>query len=79
MLSVLRNTHENEEGHWVPFTAAAVAGAGVVTLAIGSATDSGLLAIIGGVVAAVGMISYDTVRHAILDKEFFRRTDKPGE
>ncbi len=68
--------HRDEDGHWYPFLAAAVAAAGVVSLAIGAAVDSRAVAIVGGIVTAVGFLAYDVARHMTIDYEFFRRTDK---
>lgn len=72
----LTETIKSEEGHWAPFMAAVVAGVGAVALAIGSATDRGFLAIIGGIILALGFVAYDVVRHMVVDYEFFRRTDQ---
>jgi hypothetical protein len=68
--------HDDDDGRWYPFLAAAVAAGGAVTLSIGAATDSGAAAIVGGNVTAVGFLAYDVVRHMTVDYEFFRRTDK---
>ena len=73
---IIRAIKEGEEGHLPQFGAAVVAGAGAVALGIGAATDSGVLAIIGGIVAGLGFVIYDVIRHATLDKEFFGRTDE---
>ena len=74
--NILREIHRNETGHVPPFLASAVAGAGAVALGIGEATDTGWLAIAGGVVAGLGIIAYDVIRHTTLDKGFFGRLDK---
>ena len=73
---ISRAISEGEEGHLPQFVAAIGAGAGAVALGIGAATDSGVLAIIGGIVAGLGFVIYDVIRHATLDKEFFGRTDE---
>ncbi len=72
----LGETIGSEDGHWSVAGTAIIAGAGAIALGIGAATDTGWLAIVGGIVAGLGFVAYDGVRHSILDKEFFRRTDK---
>lgn len=67
---------EGEEGHVQTAVAAIVSGAGAIALGIGAATDSGVTAIIGGIVAGLGFIAYEAIRHSTLDKEFFGRTDE---
>ena len=65
-----------EEGHAVPFLGALVGAVGVILLGIGAANDNDGLAIAGGIVAAVGIVGYDLLRHIFIDYEFFRRTSK---
>lgn len=67
---------EGEAGHALPLVAAVLAAAGVVVLGIGAANDSGVMAIVGGIVAAVGVVAHELVRHVTIDYEFFRRTSK---
>lgn len=67
---------EREAGHALPFFAALVAAAGAVVLGVGAANDSGVLAIVGGIVTAVGVVAHELVRHVAIDYEFFRRTSK---
>ncbi len=68
-----------EEGHAITLVGVLISGAGVIVLAIGAANDSGITAIIGGVVAAVGFLAYDLMRHTQIDYEFFRRTTPSDE
>ncbi len=65
-----------ERGHALPLFAALVGAAGAVLLGVGAANDSGVLAIAGGIVAAVGLLAHELVRHVTIDYEFFRRTSK---
>ncbi|MCS7294810.1 MAG: hypothetical protein RMK15_02575 [Chloroflexota bacterium] len=67
---------QRESGHALPVLAALVAAAGAILLGIGAANDSGVLAIVGGIVAGVGVIAHELVRHVTIDYEFFRRTSK---
>ncbi|MGE5597614.1 MAG: hypothetical protein ACM3S1_16440 [Hyphomicrobiales bacterium] len=48
----------------------------MIALGIGAANDSGWLAVTGGIVAGVGLVAYNVVRHRTLDKEFYARTDE---
>jgi hypothetical protein len=66
----------SEEGHAVTGVAALVAGAGAVALGIGAANDTGWLAVVGGIVAGLGIVGYELLRHTRIDYELFRRTDK---
>ena len=67
---------QGEEGHAATLPGVLIAGAGAIVLGIGAATDSGVTAVIGGIVTAVGFLVYDVVRHIKIDYEFFRRTTK---
>ena len=63
-----------EEGHALPALGALAAGVGAVLLGIGAAADTGWLAILGGIVAGVGFVGYELLRHTQIDYELFRRT-----
>lgn len=76
MTGRILETIEGEGGHVSVAGASIIAGAGAIALGIGAASDTGWLAIVGGIVAGLGFVAYDGVRHTVLDKEFFRRTDK---
>jgi hypothetical protein len=65
-----------EEGHVETGLASVVAGAGAIALGIGAANDTGWLAVAGGIVAGVGLVGYELLRHTRIDYELFRRTDK---
>lgn len=72
---VLKTVHAREEGHAAPFGGAFIAGAGIVLVGIGAASDTGWLAIAGGIVGGIGFLAYDFLHHSQLDAEFFKRTD----
>ncbi len=76
MKNLLLKLHEGEHGHAIPVLGAIVSGAGAIILAIGAVNDNSALTIAGGIVAAVGFIAYDLLRHMFIDYEFFRRTTK---
>jgi hypothetical protein len=65
-----------EEGHALPALAVLLAAAGMVIVGIGAANGTGWLAVVGGIVAAAGLIGADVLRHSMIDKEFYRRTDE---
>jgi uncharacterized membrane protein YebE (DUF533 family) len=64
----------SEEGHAKPALGALFAAVGLVLLGIGSASDTGWLAIVGGIVGGVGFVAYELLRHTQIDYELFRRT-----
>lgn len=70
------SSSKHESGHALPHLAVLVAAAGVVLLGVGAANDSGLLAVVGGAVGAVGLLAYALVRHVVIDWELYRRTSK---
>jgi len=70
---------ESEEGHAPPLLAAIIAGGGIVALGIGAATDTGWLAIAGGIVGGAGFVFYNAARHVSVDWDLYRRTGSGGE
>jgi hypothetical protein len=76
MARMTRDGAGNEAGHANTGLAAVIAGAGLIALGIGAANDTGWVAVTGGIVAGVGLVAYELVRHTKIDYEFFRRTDK---
>lgn len=45
-------------------------------LGFGAANDTGWLAITGGIIAGLGILVYDVVRHARIDWGIYARLDK---
>lgn len=76
MKDTLRRFHEDEAAHWSVFGGVIVPAAGAVLLGIGAANDTGWLAVAGGVIAAVGLLLYDGLRHTAIDKPIFGRLDR---
>ena len=78
MLTLMRITKflNREEGHGVTLPAVLVGGAGAVLLGIGAAADTGWLAIIGGVVPAVGLLAASMVNHMMIDYSIYERLDE---
>lgn len=64
-----------EAGHAKPIPAVLVGAAGAVLLGIGAANDTGWLAVVGGIVAGVGMIVASLTHHVGVEYEFYRRLD----
>jgi len=52
-----------------------VGAAGAIILAIGAAGDSGLFAIIGGIVLAIGIVVTFLLHHAAVDYDIYRRLE----
>ncbi len=74
--TALASIHESEEGHVAPHLGTVTAGLGAILLGIGSANDSGMTAIVGSVVLAVGIFAYGFIHHGTIDKDFYGRIDK---
>jgi len=67
---------DGEEGHAPPLIGVMAGGAGAILLAIGSANDSGALAIVGGIVLAVGLFATAVLQHTTVEYNIFARLDK---
>jgi hypothetical protein len=66
-----------EEGHAGPGISSLVAAAGAVALGIGAAGDDlGWLAIVGGIVLAVGVAGASLLEHMMVDYDVFGRLEK---
>ena len=74
--SVLATIHDGEEGHVAPHIGTVSAGIGAILLAIGSANDNGTLAIVGGIVLALGIVAYGVIHHGTIDQDFYGRIDQ---
>jgi hypothetical protein len=72
----LARAHDDEAGHAVPGLASLVGAAGAVVLGIGAANDSGAIAVIGGIVLAVGFLAYTLLDHMNVDYNVFGRLEK---
>jgi len=53
-----------------------VGAAGAIILAIGAAGDSGLFAIIGGIVLAIGIVVTFLLNHSTVDYDIYRRLEE---
>ena len=66
----------SEGGHAMTLPGPLLAGAGAVLLGIGAANDSGALAIIGGIVLAVGLLAASVLAHAGVDYGIYGRIEE---
>ena len=73
---VLQNIHASEDGHAEPVVGALIGAVGAILLAIGAANDSGVLAIIGGIVLALGLMATVVINHMTVEYGIFGRLDK---
>ncbi|GIW13477.1 MAG: hypothetical protein KatS3mg062_0916 [Tepidiforma sp.] len=74
--TAVRRVHEDEAGHVTSAVGALVAGAGAVLLGIGAANDTGWLAVAGGIVAGVGIVGWEVLRHYSIDQKLMGRLDR---
>lgn len=65
-----------EDGHAPPLIGVLIGGAGAILLAVGSANDSGVLAIVGGIVLAVGLFAAAVLNHTTVEYDIYARLDK---
>lgn len=70
-----RAISQGEQGHAEPLAGTLIGGAGAIALAIGAANDTGWLAIVGGVVLAIGLTATIVLNHMTVDYGIFDRLD----
>ncbi|MGE3074592.1 MAG: hypothetical protein AB7N24_00570 [Dehalococcoidia bacterium] len=68
--------HRSEEGHAVPALASLLGAVGAILLGIGAANDSGALAVVGGILAAIGILAGPVLEHVVVDYNIFDRLEK---
>jgi 1,4-dihydroxy-2-naphthoate octaprenyltransferase len=71
----MRAIQSGEEGHAEPLAGALIAAAGAVVLGIGAANDTGWLAVLGGIVLAVGIFATLIVNHMTVEYGMYGRLD----
>jgi tetrahydromethanopterin S-methyltransferase subunit D len=74
--ALLRCVTGREEGHAEPTIGGVIGGVGAILLGIGAAADTGWLAIVGGVVLAVGLMAMLVINHMTVEYNIFGRLDK---
>jgi drug/metabolite transporter superfamily protein YnfA len=67
---------KDEQGHAMLLPGSIIAAVGAVLLGIGAANDTGMLAVIGGIVIAVGLIADALLQHMIVDYDVYARLEK---
>jgi len=72
----LARIHEDEAGHATSAAGALIGGAGAVVLGIGAANDTGWLAVAGGIIAGVGLVAWELLRHVAIDQKLMGRLDR---
>ena len=75
-VKTIAGTLSREDGHALPIPGALVGGTGAILLAIGAANDTGWLAIVGGIVLAVGLMATLLLQHIGVEYGIFQRLDK---
>ena len=77
MLTSTIKTINSEDGHAGPAVASLVAAVGAIVLGIGAAGDDlGWLAIVGGIVLAVGVLGAIVLDHMQVEYNIFDRLEK---
>jgi len=76
MRRILAWLAKGEEGHAMTVPPLLAAAAGAIVLAIGAANDSGVTAIIGGIVLALGIVAVPVVTHMVVDWDLYARIEK---
>jgi hypothetical protein len=75
LLRALRRIHTEEDGHAVPGFMSLVAAVGAVVLAIGAASDSDVVTIIGGVALGIGILAGGVLNHMVIDYDIYARLE----
>ena len=78
MLTLMRFTEflNQEDGHGAPLPGVLLGGVGAVLLGIGAAADTGWLAIVGGVVLAIGLLAASVLNHMGVEYSIYGRLDE---
>jgi hypothetical protein len=79
MSHVRHYVRKGEAGHAPPLGGALIAAVGAVLLGIGAASDGDALAIIGGIVLAVGLLAMLVINHMSVEYDIYRRLGKLEE
>ena len=65
-----------EDGHGGPLPGALIGAAGAIVLAIGAANDTGWLAIVGGILLAVGIFAALVLNHVTVEYDIYARLEE---
>jgi len=66
----------SEDGHAGTLPGIGVGAAGAILLGIGAAADQGWLAIVGGIVLAVGLVAAPVMNHMLVEYGIFGRLEE---
>ncbi len=67
---------EEEDGHALPAVGALAGSIGAIVLAIGAANDSGVTAVVGGILLAAGLMAASLLDHMFVEYDIFGRLEK---
>ena len=70
------SVRHGEDGHAGPVPGLVVGAGGAIALGIGAAADLGWLAIVGGVVLAVGILAASVLNHMKVEYDIYARLEK---
>jgi hypothetical protein len=73
---IVGDLNRSEEGHALPGLGALLGAAGAVMLGFGAAGDNDAIAIVGGIVAGVGILAASVLEHMNVDYNVFDRLEK---
>ena len=72
---VFHAVNDSEEGHGVPLIGSLLSIIGLVLLGIGAANGTGWMAVVGGIVAALGSVATLLLTHMTVEYGIFARLE----
>ena len=76
MSKLMQALQHGEEGHAQSAVGGVIGAVGAILLAVGAANDSGVLAIIGGIVLAVALVAMLAIHHMAVEYDIYGRLEK---
>jgi hypothetical protein len=73
---IINQVAAGERGHAETLIEPVVSAVGAVLLAIGAAGGTGWLAVVGGIVLAVGLVAMPVINHGTIEKGMYGRLDE---
>ncbi len=74
-MNAIRHIVNNEEGHGGPLPGMAIGAIGAILLGVSVAGDWGWLAIIAGVMVAIGIVGAFIMNHIIVEYDIYARLE----
>ena len=74
-MKAIRRTVQSEEGHAGPLPGMAIGAIGAILLGVSVAGDWGWLAIIAGVMVAIGIVGAFVMQHVIVEYDIYARLE----